>query len=241
METTKPIAIYLVLDDAERPRYVGRSVRPRVRIMEHARRHVWAHSLRILEWVPLGVRWQERERYWIRYYRRFSQLENVNDGGGACIVKSEETKRRFREKMTGRRHSPETLVRIRDTVRRRSPEQQAEINQRISAAKKGKVPKWSPEGKQRTIDMLKRRGSPMEGKKHSPETIALLRIKNKRPPNAGSFQLGKPNPKSDAWRQAMSRVMTGRKLSEETKQKIREKRALQDMSSRWKGDRCFTG
>lgn len=231
----RTVSIYLILDDAESPRYVGRSFDPARRPQDHLRKHPeWAKSYRLLESVSVGTRWQDRERYWIAYYRRFASLENIARGGGSAGPKSPDAIRRQREKVLGRKQSPETIAKIREALRRRTPEQWAAIGAKVSQSKKGKVPNWTPEGKQRTIEALKRRGSPMQGKRHSAETIAILRIKNRRPPNSGRFQPGKPNPKSEAWRRAVSVALTGRRLSEETKQKIREKRALQDMSSRRK-------
>lgn len=231
----KPIAIYVVLDEAECPRYVGRTFDPSRRLLEHARKWVWVKGIRTLEWVTDGVRWQDRERYWINCYRRFALLDNIARGGGSAGPKSEESKRKFREKMVGRKLSVETRRRIVLAIANRPLERKIAIARKISEAKKGKVPNWSAEGKARTIAVLKRIGSPMAGKKHSDETKRLIGEKGKgRPPNSGSFQKGRVAPKTEEWKHKMSQIMKGRRLSESTKQKIREKRALQDMSSRRK-------
>lgn len=109
--TMKRAAIYLITDDAETPRYVGKSADPRQRCQRHLLRHAWAHAYRVLEWVADSDRWQDREKFWIRYYRRFSKLENVTEGGGSCVE-----------------HSPETLQKMRYT---KSPEQRAQISATI--------------------------------------------------------------------------------------------------------------
>lgn len=225
----RPIAVYVVLDDAEVPRYVGISIRPRVRALEHARRREWAYSLRILEWVPPGLRWQDRERYWIRYYRRFCRLENVTEGGGATIVKSEETKRRFREKMIGRKHSPETRANLLRAARSRTPAERAAINLKISQAKKGKSPRLSEEERLRRSLHFKAQGL-HKGRRLSEETKRKIGKKSKgHPPNSGCFSKDRsPLLRTPEWIEKIRVANTGKKHSEETKRKIREKRTLRE-------------
>lgn len=135
---------------------------------------------------------------------------------------------------TGRKRPAEEAARMRDALNRRTPEQWAAIGRRISESKRGKSPNLSDAERLRRSKAA-RGNSNMRGKHHSAATRKIIGEKGRgRPPNSGSFQPGKPSPKSAAWRAAMSARMTGRKLSEETKQKIREKRALQDMSYRRK-------
>lgn len=109
----KSVAIYLITDEAETPRYVGKSATPRHRFMRHLLRSTWAVSYRILEWVEPGIRWQDRERYWIRYYRRFAPLENISKGGGG-IEHTDVTRAKLRYVK-----SPEHRLKIADTVRLR--------------------------------------------------------------------------------------------------------------------------
>lgn len=229
----KPVAIYVVLDDAESPRYVGMSTRPHVRALEHARRRLWFHGLRIIEWVPVGVRWQEREKYWVRYYGRFCKLENLTQGGGATIVKSDESKQRFRAKMLGRKHSPETRANLLLASHRRTPEQRAAINAKISQAKKGRSPRLSESERLRRSLHFKAQGL-HRGRPHSIETKKKIGEKSKgRPPNSGSFNRGKkPLARTPEWIEKIRIANTGKRHSEETKQKIREKRALQEVRCR---------
>jgi hypothetical protein len=81
------------------PRYPGKANDPADRLKDHIkaakkgkwRIHAWIRKLlreglspvqRILEVVPEGVRWQDRERYWIRYFKkRGYDLVNGTDGG----------------------------------------------------------------------------------------------------------------------------------------------------------------
>lgn len=61
------------------------------------------------------------------------------------------------------------------------------------------------------------------GSRHSAETRHKIGLKSKgHPPNRGSFQPGRPSPKSAAWRLKMSAIMAGRRVSDDTKRKLSE-------------------
>lgn len=186
------IAIYLILDEAETPRYVGKTIRPLRRPLDHLRRHPeWAHSFRILEIVGEGSRWQDRERYWIAYYRRFAILENIARGGGSAGEKSAAAIEQFQQKMRGRGRSAETVSRIKQAIRNRTPEERAAIADKISAAKKGRAVNHTPEGRQRSLQALEQNRGSFAGRHHS--AAALLKISENqrgRAPNSGSFQKG---------------------------------------------------
>lgn len=231
----RTVAIYLILDDAESPRYIGRTFHPHRRPLDHIRNHPdWGRTYRVVEVVADGVRWQERERYWIAYYRRFAPLENIARGGGSAGPKSPDAIRRQREKITGRKMSDASIERMREAIRSRSPEKRAEIGRRISEAKRGRSPILTDAERQRRADAA-RGNKNMLGKQHSIESRRIIGEKSKgRAVNSGSFQKGVFRPKSEEWKRKRSLSQKGKKLSEETKQKIREKRALQDMSSRRK-------
>jgi len=183
------IAIYLILDDAECPRYVGKSYRPGCRVLDHFRMFpAWAKSWRVLEWVEQGVRWQERERFWIKYYRRFCAMENVARGGGSSSPKSPKTIALHAAKIRGQKRSEETRANLRLAIARRSPERKREIAAKISAAKRGRSPRLTDAERERR--RLAIAGKKLhQGHRHSAETIAILRAKNMgRAPNSGSFK-----------------------------------------------------
>lgn len=236
MTRNRPVSIYLILDDAECPRYVGRSFHPNRRPLDHLRKYPeWAKTFRVLELVSSNVRWQERERYWIAYYRRFANLENIARGGGSAGPKSPDTIRRQREKLLGRRRSPEVIAKIKEALRRRTPEQRTAIASKISLAKKGKSPYLSESERLRRSLALKGNAF-MKGRRHSEETRKRIGEKSKgHPPNRGSFSADKPPlPRTLEWIEKIRVANLGKRHSEETKAKIRQKRALQDMSSRRK-------
>lgn len=214
----RPVAIYLILDESESPRYVGRTFHSNRRPLDHFRKHPdWAKSSRLLEVVPDGVRWQDRERYWIAYYRRFASLENIARGGGSAGPKSPDAIRRQREKVLGRKNTPEQRA-------------------KISYGLKGKhAGGRHNKGKVRTEAMRLRMAEISKalwvsgkikgntGRRHSEETRLIIGEKSKgRPPNSGSFQKGVPSPKSEAWRLKVSLANRGKTVSAETRRKIRE-------------------
>lgn len=83
--------IYALVDEGGCVRYVGKTVRTlRERFAQHkvaakrgslpVNRWIKKHdaSIRLLETVPRGGRWQDRERYWIS---QFDNLLNLTEGG----------------------------------------------------------------------------------------------------------------------------------------------------------------
>lgn len=120
------VAIYLVLDDAESPRYIGKSVAPIQRCQKHLRRQSWAASYRILEWCPEGA-WESREKYWIAYYRRRYPrwMENISKGGSGTTApvrlghkSSAESNRKRSESLERTLSSPEHRQRMSEIASR---------------------------------------------------------------------------------------------------------------------------
>jgi hypothetical protein len=127
--TEKPAYIYALVDPFTREiRYIGKSIRPKERLTNECNERVdthrshWIQSLLskgkrpeqiILEIVPPGRNWQERERYWIAEgKRRGWPLVNGTSGGDGVPDLCPEAKEKMLKTWTGRKHKPETLEKI---------------------------------------------------------------------------------------------------------------------------------
>ncbi len=153
-------------------RYVGKAADPEVRLREHLLRarkggrvHLdcWlrlllheetAPQMQVLERVPEDVAWQDRERFWISYYReRGADLLNLTDGGDGLSgcplatrekmaaakrgrVASEATRAKMRE---SHRHRDNTQIRAAAVSRRGVPLTE-ETKAKLSAGKRGRTP-----------------------------------------------------------------------------------------------------
>ena len=177
----KQICIYALIDPRTNEiRYVGKTDDLKTRIRRHNtekgkdHRYYWIHQLHqcglkpeviILE-VVTKENWQERERYWISFYRdQGARLVNIADGGnGAPGVKpsletlfkmSESMKKswigRPRVKITeehrkvftmeGRKHTPETKLKMSVASKgvKKSPEAIEHIRKAKTGAKYGPI------------------------------------------------------------------------------------------------------
>ncbi len=192
--------IYALIDpNTQQIRYVGKSDNPRRRMQDHmddkrkTHRASWLKSLRdkgqkpilmILEEVLFDI-WQERERYWIAYYREQGiDLTNMADGGeGGYLGKeihdrgnakktgrkhTEEHKRKISEGCKGHRVSEATVSRMIELGKNKSEE----TRRKIGEASKGRT--LSPEARAKISAKLKGRGH-----FHTEETKQLLREKSK--------------------------------------------------------------
>lgn len=121
--------IYALIDPRnDEVRYVGKACRPKERLMnqrnERANTHRchWLMSLSeiglkpiqiILETVPVDRNWQEREMYWISHYRQLGvPLTNGTDGGDGVLNICPEAKAKMIKTWLGRKHKPESLIKI---------------------------------------------------------------------------------------------------------------------------------
>jgi len=117
-------------------KYIGKTNNPKRRVKEHNRlcnlkpntkKNIWIKnildkglktSIVIVE-VTDELKWKERERYWIKYYREITKdLTNTSDGGCGVggIVRSKNFKKNLSEKRKGsknpfygKKHSKETI------------------------------------------------------------------------------------------------------------------------------------
>lgn len=116
--------IYALIDPRTyKIRYVGKANKPNNRHNEHSSRFYednyrsrWLHqlynlSLKALLYVIEECNdsvWQERERFWIKYYRELGcSLVNATDGGEGLTNASEETKRKLSRARKGTKRSEE--------------------------------------------------------------------------------------------------------------------------------------
>lgn len=79
--------------------------------------------------------WQERERFWISHFRQMGfPMTNLDSGGNHGKSQSEETKSKIRAKAIGRRHTPESIAKIKATKKANLT---PEVRSRIAAAQIG--------------------------------------------------------------------------------------------------------
>lgn len=195
--------IYRLIDPrTNETRYVGKTNNPERRYKEHCKNdnkypiHTWINKLKLLELQPImevieecdDAIWNEREIFWVDYYRRISGrlLLNCNDGGIGGHNPSEETRLKMSASQRNRLPaSEETRRKIADTKRGkpRSPE----LCRQMSEARKGKRPnaearqKMSEarKGKAQSEEHKRKRAEANRGKKHSDEARQKISISAK--------------------------------------------------------------
>lgn len=109
-------------------RYIGKSIRPKERLTNHCNdssktwRTNWIQSvlskglrpeLLILEELDDDADWQTAERSWIAKGRECGWLlTNCTDGGDGLVNPPEEVREKIRKTWFGRKHKPESLIKI---------------------------------------------------------------------------------------------------------------------------------
>lgn len=121
--------IYGLIDPfTDEIRYIGKSIRPKERLRDHCNDHsdchrthwiqrVIAHGRRpklvILQELSESDDWQQAERDWIAKARESGwPLTNGTDGGDGVPNLCAESKAKIVKAWTGRKHRPESLIRI---------------------------------------------------------------------------------------------------------------------------------
>jgi predicted XRE-type DNA-binding protein len=171
------IYIYALVDPfTDQIRYIGKSVRPQERLTNHCNdtsktwRTNWIQSvlakgnkpkLLILETLENNAEWQSVEKEWIAKGRSLGwSLTNCTDGGDGLVNPPEEVRQKMRQTWTGRKHKPESLIKIglaskgrihskesKDAVRQKligrvfTPEWKQKISQGVSKLKDSQVKK----------------------------------------------------------------------------------------------------
>lgn len=187
---TRPTSIYWLIDSrTNEPFYCGKTVLPlHQRLANHkyeaahgdraVHRRVRAcgeqFSIHLVETVPAGGDWGEREKRWIYVLRQaFDNVCNTADGGAGTPgrVVSPETRAKIIKANTGRKHSPETRAKISQflTGRKWKPESIAKMR----ATKLGYV--FTPE--HRAAISTAKKGKP--GQPHTDERRAKISKANK--------------------------------------------------------------
>lgn len=130
------IYIYALKDPfTDEIRYIGKSIRPRERLANQCNEHSntyrchWIQSILakgkrpiqiILEELPSDADWQSAEKRWIAYGREQGwPLTNGTDGGDGVPGLSGESKERMLATWKGRKHKPESLLKIGAASRQR--------------------------------------------------------------------------------------------------------------------------
>lgn len=153
-DTDKPVHIYMLVDpETDEIRYVGKSIRPAQRLLNHmnersnTHRSHWLQTLRqkglrprmvILETIEGRWPWQDAERFWIAHLRSLgARLVNGTSGGDGVPNLSPDARERIRSAWVGRRHKPETIEKLRpiSSTRRHSEA----TRRKMSRAQRGRV------------------------------------------------------------------------------------------------------
>lgn len=138
-------------------RYIGKSIRPLERLENHinepatkCHRSNWLKELKrlglrpdmvLLEMVVGEWPWQEAERFWIARGRALGwPLTNNTDGGDGVCGLPPESRERIRRTWLGRKHKPETLLKL--SARRRGRIVTEETRAKHSRSMKGRKITW---------------------------------------------------------------------------------------------------
>ncbi len=151
--------IYGLVDpESNEIRYIGKSIRPIERLQNHmndkskCHRAHWLQSLKSKGLKPELVifesisgsddwSWQESEKYWIKRGKALGwPLTNNTDGGDGVVNLPAETREKMRKAWLGRKHKPETLIKLSQASKGRVKTQ--EMRDAMSLKMKGRVITW---------------------------------------------------------------------------------------------------
>lgn len=162
------VYIYGLTDpETDEIRYIGKSIRPTERVNNHmneksnCHRSHWLQSLKakgqwpglvILEMISGAWPWQHSERHWIAHGRKMGwRLTNNTSGGDGVPDLPPETRAKMAAVWKGRKHSPETIEKLRliSGSRTHSDETRA----KMSKAHKGRKMTWGDKLSQLTLSL----------------------------------------------------------------------------------------
>lgn len=190
----KPTSIYILYDENCQPRYIGKSECVKGRMRAHRINFKWFSFYIVIETVPLDVPWEEREIFWIAYYKQWYKLENKHEGGNCPPPHSPEAAKRIgrinSSKMKGRKVSPQALENmkaaanrpeVREANRRKSlgRKEDPEVTARRAAKLRRKLGPYSEERKAAMRATRERNGTSLKGRKLSAEHIAKCAASNR--------------------------------------------------------------
>lgn len=151
--------IYGLVDpETKEIRYIGKSIRPIERLQNHmndkskCHRANWLQGLKKKGLKPELVifemiqgsndwSWQESEKYWIKRGRALGwPLTNNTDGGDGVVNLPPETREKMRLTWLGRKHKPETLIKLSKASKGRIKTQ--EMRDAMSEKMKGRIITW---------------------------------------------------------------------------------------------------
>lgn len=168
--------------------------------------------VQIMETVPAGGDWAERERRWIKILRHSFPAVNVSDGGDGTPgnIPTAETRAKMSAARKGFKLSPEHKAKLMAGKRNRPiPPVSAETRAKLSAARLGK-PLSAEHRAKVTANLDKARETPWnKGRPLSTEHRAKV----------SAFHKGRP--KSAETRKKMSAAQTGRRLTPEHRDKLK--------------------
>jgi hypothetical protein len=181
---TKRVSIYVLKDPRTNEiRYVGKTKRSlKIRLSEHLQQKAkdhhsrWINSLLKQNLQPLieevekcsNSNWEEREKFWIQYYKNLNfNLTNSNDGGPGSHNPSSEARAKISAANKGRIRSAETRAKMSAASKNKS----AEARAKISAANKGRI---------RSAETRAKIGAASKNRTHTAETRAKISAAQKR-------------------------------------------------------------
>lgn len=154
----KKVSIYLLIDPrTDEIRYVGKTEQKlSSRISAHiadktlCHRTNWLAELKCAGLRPVGVTietiegewpWQQEERYWISKLKAMgARLVNNTSGGDGVPDLPKETRERMRRVWIGRKHSPETIEKLKAARAKRITT--AETRAKMSRTRRGRKITW---------------------------------------------------------------------------------------------------
>jgi len=179
-------------------RYVGKTNNPSVRLALHlsekrgTHKNNWIHQLSSLGLRPImdvieecaDDNWAERERFWIAHFRSVGiPLTNLDSGGNAGKFQSEETKEKIRAKAIGRKHSQESIAKMKATKaagwtpERRANYSKVKLGKKHSEETKAKM-SASQSGHKTSEETRRKIGEANRANYASPEVRAEMRERN---------------------------------------------------------------
>lgn len=210
------VFIYTLREPGGPIRYIGKTKDCLTRLKWHlkeARRHKarahknhWIRSLLAKNEMPLievideveETDWQERERFWISWFRKMGfNLVNGTDGGEGVHNPSPQTRLHMSEAHKGKGRPQPESAKIKLRAARLGKPLSLAHRKKLSEAHKG-IPQSVESRRKRSEWLIK--NHPMRGKKHSPEALEKMK---------------------QAHGQGEQNARFGTHHSEETKEKIR--------------------